>query len=324
MLRVHFTGQDLARVRVAARPDPLWETVLSLFRFRFARSAPLFGDWRREALRATSPATLDVVMPLVPGGYFPDFLTPPEASLGLDAGFEAIRSTPRTRLRAELDHLGRQCGTLPRHLRLVRDGDAAALELVVRGLRRHYETAVAPHWSTVQAHVDADRAMRSRLLQEGGTEALLDSYRPMMRWEYPVLECDFPVDQDLHLGGRGLLLVPAFFSWRTPDALYDSELPPVIVYPVERDLLTPRAVRDPADPDGSLVALIGATRACVLGLIEDGCTTGELARRAGVTAGSISQHTGVLREAGLILTTRTGKSVVHTLTPLGSALLRAS
>ncbi|MGY1503399.1 hypothetical protein ACW4TU_43690 [Streptomyces sp. QTS52] len=25
MLRVHFTAEDLARVRVAAAPDPLWE-----------------------------------------------------------------------------------------------------------------------------------------------------------------------------------------------------------------------------------------------------------------------------------------------------------
>lgn len=70
------------------------------------------------------------------------------------------------------------------------------------------------------------------------------------------------------------------------------------------------------------MALIGATRTYVLRLIEDGCTTGELARRAGVTSGAISQHTRVLREAGLILTSRTGKSVVHTPTPLGNALLR--
>jgi hypothetical protein len=36
----------------------------------------------------------------------------------------------------------------------------------------------------------------------------------------------------------------------------------------------------------------------------------------------VSQHTTVLRDAGLILTGRHGKSVMHTLTPLGRAMLR--
>ncbi len=36
---------------------------------------------------------------------------------------------------------------------------------------------------------------------------------------------------------------------------------------------------------------------------------------------SISQHTTVLRDARLIRTTRIGKSVLHTLTPLGESLL---
>jgi DNA-binding transcriptional ArsR family regulator len=321
MLRVHFTGQDLARLRVAAQPDPLWEIVFSLFRFRLGRPPLAFADWRREAVAASSPEALRLLLPLVPGGYFPDFLTPQESSQGVETGLDAVLSTPRTRLRAELDHLGGQLGTLPGPLRSVRDGDAAALELLVGALRTHYERAIAPHWHTVQAHVDADRAKRAKILLDGGAEALLNSYRPMMRWEYPVLECDFSVDQDLHLDGRGLLLVPAFFSWRTPDSLRDPELPPVIVYPVQHDVLGGPTGRDPA---ASLVALVGATRARVLGVIEDGCTTGELARRVGVTAGSISQHTGILREAGLIRTTRTGLSVVHTLTPLGSSLLQAS
>ncbi|GIE93000.1 ArsR/SmtB family transcription factor [Paractinoplanes rishiriensis] len=55
--------------------------------------------------------------------------------------------------------------------------------------------------------------------------------------------------------------------------------------------------------------------------IGDGRTTTELARRLGVSAASISQHTAVLREARLIHTSRVGKAVLHTMTPLGSALL---
>ena len=37
---------------------------------------------------------------------------------------------------------------------------------------------------------------------------------------------------------------------------------------------------------------------------------------------SASQHAAVLREAGLVVTLRHGNAVLHTLTPLGAALLR--
>ena len=74
-------------------------------------------------------------------------------------------------------------------------------------------------------------------------------------------------------------------------------------------------------PRVSLAQLIGDTRTAVLESIGEGSNTTELARRVGVSAASISQHTTVLRGAGLIHTRRVGKAVLHTLTPLGSALL---
>jgi DNA-binding transcriptional ArsR family regulator len=43
----------------------------------------------------------------------------------------------------------------------------------------------------------------------------------------------------------------------------------------------------------------------------------------GVAASSVSQHTTVLRDAGLISTQRLGKGVIHTLTPLARALLNS-
>jgi DNA-binding transcriptional ArsR family regulator len=56
--------------------------------------------------------------------------------------------------------------------------------------------------------------------------------------------------------------------------------------------------------------------------VGGGCTTSELARRVGVSLASASQHASVLREAGLVHTLRQGGAVLHTLTPLGAALLR--
>jgi DNA-binding transcriptional ArsR family regulator len=67
--------------------------------------------------------------------------------------------------------------------------------------------------------------------------------------------------------------------------------------------------------------LLGRTRYAVLDAVAEGCGTGELARRVGISCPVTSQHATVLRQAGLITTQRTGRSVAHALTALGSALL---
>jgi DNA-binding transcriptional ArsR family regulator len=320
MLRIHFTAEDLARVRMAARPDPLWETVLTLFRLRSRSTPVVFDSWRRDAIARSQQSTLEMLLPLTPGGYFPDFLTPGEAALGLEAGIDAVLSTGIERLRNEISLLKMPEQRLLPQIKTLADGDVDALNRLGDALREHHRTVVAPYWTQVEAHVEADRLKRTRALLEGGCESLLESFRPTMRWSYPILEADFPADQDLYLEGRGLLLVPSYFSWNTPDALYDPSLSPVLVYPVEHDLKLTAKVSGIATGE-SLAALIGSTRAWILGAVDGGCTTSELARRVGVNASSISQHTTVLRDANLIRTTRIGKSVMHTVTPLGRSLL---
>ncbi len=303
---------------MATNPDPLWETVLSLFRLRFKGPSLVFGRWQRHAIQASRRADLEMLLPLVPGGFYPDFLTPAEGALGLDAGIEALLATPASRLRRDMDLLARRGGQVPAWMRQLGSGDRQTLERLAAAIRSHHEAVVAPFWPEVRAHVEADRSKRARAFLDGGCEGLLSSYLPMMRWRAPMLEIDVPFEQTLHLDGRGLLLVPSFLSWSTPDFLHDTSLPPVLVYPVEHDLAL--STRQQGG-DGSVAALIGITRTSVLESIGDGRTTSELARRVGVSAASISQHTAVLRGAGLIHTSRVGKAVLHTITPLGAALL---
>jgi DNA-binding transcriptional ArsR family regulator len=321
VLRIHFTGDDLAKVRVATEPDPLWESVVSLFRFRYTDAPLVFGPWRRAALRRSQRSTFDTLLPFTPDGYFPDFLNPAAAALGIDAGIEAILSTPRARLASDMELLATTTRTvLPPWARDIGSPNTGALKRLAAGLRAHHDAAIAPSWGQAKAHVDADRAKRAKAFLDGGCEGLLNSFRPTMRWQSPVLEVDFATDYDMHLDGRGLLLVPSYFCWNTPDSLRDPTLPPVLVYPVEHDIaIEARAVTDAGD--ASLAALMGATRAAILASIDSGRTTGELARKVGVTAGAISQHTAVLRGSRLIRTSRVGKAVVHSLTPLGAAIL---
>ena len=315
VLRIHFTTDDVARVRVAAGPDPLWETIISVFRLRRPGPELIFGPWHRHAARASRRSDLGLLAPLVHQTYFPDFLTPAEGTASLSSALDALVSTPVTRLRTDMTRLARTTAPMTPWMRQLADGDPGTLQQLAGALRSHHDAVVAPFGKDARAQVDADRARRGRVLLDQGTEGLLDSFRPMMRWESPVLEVDVPQHRALHLNGRGLLLVPSYLSFGTPDLLFDPDLPPVLVYPIEHCLSRSLAA------GAALAALIGPTRAAVLESLADGSTTSELARRVGVSRASVSQHTTVLRDARLIQTVRAGKAVLHSLTPLGSALL---
>ncbi|MCX4969155.1 helix-turn-helix domain-containing protein [Streptomyces sp. NBC_00654] len=336
MLRIHVSGADLSKVRMATRPDALWETILSFHRLRDRRASTVFGKWRTES-RARLNGEVHILAAVVPPrGYFPDFLTPSREGaepFGLDAGIEALRDTPVDRLRHELGLLtagrlrggrppcGRGLPTAGRSpdalLEALSAGRTEPLGRLIGALRSYHRAAVEPYWPHIRASIEADRAVRGRALLDGGTDGLLASLPPMIRWRSPVLEADYPVDRELHLNGRGLLLQPSFFCRGTPVVYRDPRLPPVLVYPV-----THHGAPVFAEPGPWLGRLVGHTRSAVLQAIGNGCTTSELARRAGVSIASASQHASVLREAGLVLTLRRGTSVMHTLTPLGGSLLR--
>ncbi|MBT2527043.1 helix-turn-helix transcriptional regulator [Streptomyces sp. ISL-99] len=331
MLRVHFSGVDLSRIRLSDRPDALWETVLSFHRLRDRRGAKVFGEWRRES-RARLNGETRLLSSVIPTrGYFPDFLTPREGTRGMDTALEAVRGTAPERLRAELALLvashrpdrmtapQNHAASTQQRLAPLAGGRGEPLARLTGALRGYHRAAVEPYWPHIQARVEADRAARGRALLDGGADELLASLPPMLRWRPPVLEADYPVDRDLYLRGRGLLLQPSFFCRGTPVVYRDPQLPPVLVYPVTHADAAPAPADDPGPPLGRLV---GQTRSTVLGAIGSGCTTSELARRAGVSLASASQHACVLREAGLVVTLRHGNAVLHTLTPLGAALLR--
>lgn len=321
MLRIHFTGRDLGGVRMAAGPDPLWETILSFHRLRDRRGALVFGEWRTETrVRLTGETRL--LGALVPKrGYFPDFLNPPESRFGLAEGLEALRATPGEQIRTELALLASASPAPPARSAPLREDDPAELGRLAGALRTYHRAAVEPYWPHIRARAEADRVVRGRALLDGGTDELLATLPPMIRWRAPVLEADYPVDRELCLDGRGLLLQPSFFCRATPVVYRDPALPPVLVYPVTYADAPVAVGHGGRGAGASLGRLVGRTRSAVLSAIEHGTTTSELARRAGVSLASASQHACVLREAGLVVTLRHGNAVLHSLTPLGAALL---
>ncbi|MFC8695682.1 winged helix-turn-helix domain-containing protein [Streptomyces parvus] len=315
-LRIHFTADDLARITVAPRPDPMWELVNSLHTLQARQTASEHAPWlrhvRKRLARSDLRGPIRLLTTLVPPrGDFPDFLTPPHQG-GMEAARDLVLATPAPRLRTELSGcLGQRRPST--WLRRLAEGERAARQELDGAVRTYFRELLAPKLHLIDDVVHADRALHSRDVLAGGAERLLSTLSPSIRWEAPTLVADYPRDGDLHLGGRGISLIPSFFCTGRPVTLIDPGLPPVLVYPASRH-------PGSADPLDGLPELLGRTRALALCALSSPCSTGELARRIGVSIGTASKHASVLRATKLITSTRRGGEVVHTMTPLGREL----
>ncbi|WP_346535462.1 winged helix-turn-helix domain-containing protein [Micromonospora sp. DPT] len=327
MLRIHFTAADLARTRIACAPDPLWESMLSMHWLRLRCQDPLLAGWRQRTyglLHQRHGHRAEVALPLSinpPVGYFPDFLTPIEAAGGFEPGLDALLHTPEARLATDLATLRSTGVRLSPAVADLAAGDVTALRQLGAGLQLYYRLAILPLWNVIRSAFDADRALRSRRLLNQGLSALLNDLHPTARFDGGVLTItDYIAERDLHLDGRGLLLVPCYFKrHEKPMVLADPLLPPVLVYSIH-----PHArVVSTAAVAGSLSALVGGTRAAILVLAAEGGTTSEIAHRLDISVPSASRHLAVLRSSGLVTSARDRNAVHHTLTPLGLALLNA-
>jgi DNA-binding transcriptional ArsR family regulator len=315
-MRLHFTAADLRNVTLGA-PDALGEAALSVRRLRAGpdggqAARPWLGKWLRQTRTGVADRA-GILLELVPRqGSFPDFLIQLENDL--DTGVSQAARTPAERLASELAQLP-VSARAARRLRDLAQGTAGARQGLAGDLRRYFGSCLAEVWPLVQADAVADRALRAETLLRGGVDGLLATLGVLWRWEPPVLGIPWPGTHhvDVPLCGRGLVLVPSLFGG--PALMYRPEEPTVLVYPMHAGA----AASGGAD---ALGPLLGRTRAAVLAAVREPASTTSLAERAGVSLPSASQHAAVLRNAGLITTTRVGGAVLHSLSPLGEALLR--
>ncbi|CAM5229946.1 ArsR/SmtB family transcription factor [Streptomyces narbonensis] len=323
MLRIHFTVDDFTRVRFAPRPSPVPELHAALTMLGAPHEELLFGRWRGRLSRAL-PAASWPLADLVPGGVAPYFLD----VLGgtREEGFALIRASGPDFVRSELERVYAGGDRVPSWVRALHGGDAGAWRTLDRAQAAAYETVLAPVWPLVQDLHRAEFTRHALTVAEQGLGAALTAAAPgsglrdgVWEWpgEGPVLPGG-PGDRDVRLDGRGLVLLPTF-HWRGGPLVQDLPGRPVVLaYPAGRGL--------PLAPDGdgtreeALAGVLGRTRADLLHALDEARTTTGLARGLGVSNATASAHAQALRAAGLITTTRTGRSVHHARTPLGVLL----
>jgi DNA-binding transcriptional ArsR family regulator len=324
--RLHLTAEDLARTRIAAAPGPFAESVLAAERLRQRSPALPFRAWRSRLRGRLDQRTrvLAHVFPRDANGLDLAMLVGPATTL--EEGLDRLLGTPLAHLRGELEWYNKRHHLTAWSKSLV-DTDAAPPRALADAIAALHEVAVQPYWAQIETQLRADRAARARTIADAGLEHLLATVCPShVRWRQRTLEVDTPLgcDADVHLEGRGLILTPSVFVGDRPYLTFnlaDPTAPATLIYPAVNDLVTARQIWTADRPAGHLATLLGRTRSAILETIADGCGTVELARRLGISPASVSQHTAVLRNSGLIGTRRDGPSVVHVVTSLGAMLL---
>ena len=311
MLRVHLTAGDLLKTRFASQPAPLLETVLAVAALQ--RRDSVFRGWRRSAaarLPSAARPLLELVPPSATGPVFLDPLT-----TGLAEGLELVRAAPAPPVTAELKRIfGARPPTPWLHSLAARDREASHdLDLALR-LAHHHLTADA--WPRIMTAFRSELAWRSRLIAELGVQAALSTLHPSISWNGTVMQVEATCEWDICPWGAGLTLMPSPLWTGRALLAQQPDGAVLVVYPA----LTPLPLIA-APISHPLAELLGHTRAAILELTFTERSTGELARELGVSAATVSGHTKALRAAGLIVSARAGKSVLHSLTPLGGKLL---
>ncbi|SDT21375.1 ArsR/SmtB family transcription factor [Actinoplanes derwentensis] len=313
-----LVGHDLAGVRFAI--SPLSELVMSLRTWRDPGRYPVHLPW----IRATEPLRdrLDTEMLLAlitEWRWTPDFLTPPPHSplTRLEDELAVIAATPADTVWRELLLLYGTEERIPAPWHR-----AGALDRATAALSGYWDLCFAPHWPRMRALLEGDVTHRGREIAQHGLAAMFAGLSPRVRLIGDVVEVR--LWSDLSYRRRtdgGLTLVPSMWT-RGVSAPVSPERPPHILYLARGSGSLWEA--EPLPAPGALAGLLGAHRAGLLARLGTPASSTELATRLGVTPTAVNQHLRALRAAGLLVSTRHGRSMLYRRTDLADRLLAAS
>jgi DNA-binding transcriptional ArsR family regulator len=190
-------------------------------------------------------------------------------------------------------------------------------------MRAFWDRLLRPWWSRIAAVLEIEIAWRARRLAAAGPWAAFSDLHGTVHWRDDALyvEPTTKAPADVDLAGRGLLLVPAAFTWPLVWPRTDPPWHPALVY-------SPPGIGALWAPDvaaaGALEELLGRGRARVLLGLGRPAATLDLARQLALSPGGVSQHLGVLRRAGLVIGRREGRRVIYERTGHGDSLCDAA
>lgn len=323
-VRLLCSATDLVRVRFAI--SPMFETREAVRVLTTGKSGSPHGRWLAAARAHSANLDLAGLAALSPKrGYAPDFLAPPPAGprTTFEDELDQVRATVPAQVRTEIARSLVASPAVPPGTEWLLGDPAEARTRLADSLAAAWETLVHPAWSTTRDVLEADIAYHSRRSAAYGVHALFLGLDDRISWDDDTgaLELHTPVDDERHLEGEGLVLMPSSFVWPNIVAVTEAPWRPTVVYPARGIAAHWRDAPEPDHANG-LVRLMGARRAAILQVLGRPSTTARLARTMSMSPATVSEHLSVLYDAGLVSRRRVGRSVEYQWTPRGSALVQ--
>jgi DNA-binding HxlR family transcriptional regulator len=331
--RAYFEPPDLARIRLAYSPlNELFLSYTMLRRHSVGKPIPYGYDrWINRVLPCLDDVPLDYLDAVsTPDAFAPDFVLCPtpldNIYQDIEDEFVRLRQQPDALILRDIDTLIEAYGDTDARRHFERDVPGA-LDALIRDMRLYWEIAIAPYWARIITLLEGDLLRRSRQLATEGPVALLTGLHPDLHYVQGMLftmadEVRNGLDLEADTAGQGMLLNPSvFIPWYGGTGYScDDGWQQSIGYRIDGSGLW--LPREPEPPDEALRLTLGASKASILRLLEDGpLNSGEIARGVHVSAGSASQQLGKLALARLVTSYRLGHRVYYQLSPRGKQLL---
>jgi DNA-binding transcriptional ArsR family regulator len=167
--------------------------------------------------------------------------------------------------------------------------------------------------------VPRDRFFRSAQAGSGGLFMLLQDLHPEVSLDGHMLNVDKPRYPDACYEGSHMTLVPSVFIW--PHLALDHTESAFELTYAARGVAKVWAGLAAETESQPLGALLGTSRLAILGLLAVPLSTTQIAHTLGLSPAAVSRHLSILRGSGMVVSWRSGRSILYRRTGLADTLI---
>ncbi len=308
--------------------SPLAEATLSLRLLGCPRPTHIHGPWLRQARSRLDGVDLSLLLAVTPPGkWLVTGLLPTSTGpqVTIEDQLQDLTHLAPDELRRDLEEIWDDLPTRrPRRVQELIDAGPRGPGLLAEALWDYWDAAIEPFWSRICAVLEDDVSHRVAAQMTGGIYGLLENLHPEVSLDGNLLNINKPHHKTATYHAHEMDLTPSIFAW-----------PGLVLQDGERDrfglVYAARGVArvweglnvsDHGD-ENPLASLLGRTRAAILEMTQVPMSTTQIARELGQSPGSVNQHLSVLRGSALVVTRRSGRSVLYRQTPLAQSMIAA-